>query len=253
MVLQRVRLSLLFGAGGQLRPMNITGPVLSKVIPWNLETAQYPESVHRDEIKPGYMLDLRVLQMSRFNPPRWFEHSPQERRDTPIRQIKSLLPEYLPDISYLPLIASNQLCDPVEENLYIASYVNPLKVRDCNQFYPYHIHYISTKELDSFEQLDLKNGQVIDLNGLNQTIDRLKNALIQTPDSDEIKTQLNQERQVLAAQSLARFYRNAGVQAGALNPEDVLGQVSQNQVKHAQVMRADRATVCMVANLMSFL
>ena len=73
------------------------------------------------------------------------------------------------------------------------------------------------------------------LNELKASIHRHQDDL--APHLDSIKQNSN----TLTAQSLARYYRDAGVQVGAVNPKDL-------QEESLLV-----GTVCTVANLQSFL
>ncbi|MDN3616787.1 hypothetical protein ACFFUS_10425 [Vibrio gallaecicus] len=228
----------------KLQQINIMGPALTKVLPWNLSNAQCPPDVNITDLEPGYLLDLRVLQLNRLRAP--LRESPQldVARDTPISKLdpNSTAPIIKFVNDHVPLSEVKQLKQPVPENLYIVSYVNPLLVRDDNQFYPYHIHYLSLDNLNSLETLNLEHGAEDDLNQLQETIEELKASIHRHQDDlipylDTIK----QNSDTLTAQSLARYYRDAGVQVGAVNPKDL-------QEESLLV-----GTVCTVANLQSFL
>ncbi|WP_182288378.1 hypothetical protein [Vibrio spartinae] len=228
----------------RLQPMNLMGPILTKVIPWNLDNACYPENVDPCELKPGYLLDLRVLQLNRLRAPLNANPPLLEKKDTPIRKL-TRDPDRQVN-SNIPPCSTHQLKEPVPENLYIVSYLNPLQVKDTNDFYPYHIHYLGAEDINQLPVLDFEKGADIDLDELQQTITELKNQVhshtfVDISDLISHLGKIKNESNTLTAQSLARYYRNAGVQAGALNPKDV--QTDSRFV----------GTVCMVANLQSFL
>ncbi|PTP52064.1 hypothetical protein [Vibrio splendidus] len=236
-----------FGAqkeGQKLQQINIMGPALTKVLPWNLDNAQCPPDINMSDLKPGYLLDLRLLQLNRLRAPQHNASQQDVGRDSPISNLE--LNSSAPVMSFvndhIPLSALKQLKEPVSENIYIVSYVNPLLVRDDNQFYPYHVHYLSVNDLDKLEALNLEEGVSENLNELQETLNELKASIHRhqddlTPHLDSIKQNSN----TLTAQSLARYYRDAGVQVGAVNPKDL-------QEESLLV-----GTVCTVANLQSFL
>lgn len=236
-----------FGAqkeGQKLQQINIMGPALTKIVPWNLDNAQCPPDINMSDFKPGYLLDLRLLQLNRLRAPLHKSSLQDVGRDSPISKLE--LNSSAPVASFvndhIPLSALKQLKGPVPENIYIVSYVNPLLVRDDNQFYPYHVHYLSVSDLDQLEALNLEEGANENLNELQETLNELKASIHRhqddlVPHLDSIKQNSN----TLTAQSLARYYRDAGVQVGAVNPKDL-------QEESLLV-----GTVCTVANLQSFL
>ncbi|MGR5147868.1 hypothetical protein ACQKP8_15140 [Photobacterium alginatilyticum] len=230
--------------GQKLQQINIIGPALTKIVPWNLEKAQCPAGINRDDLKPGYLLDLRVLQLNRLRAPLRESSQPSFVPDTPISHLEPKSDQPIVSFAndHIPTSALEQLKEAVGENLYIVSYVNPLMVRDDNEFYPYHIHYLSTDDLNRLDALNLEAGKQQDLNELQQAISEMKATIHNHRDDlipylESIKDQSN----TLTAQSLARYYRDAGVQVGAVNPKDV-------QEESLLV-----GTVCTVANLQSFL
>lgn len=232
-----------FQTANGLRPANLTSPALTKVIPWNLSTARCPTGIDKTDLKPGYLLDLRALQMSRLNAPSRTETKTDVILDQPIGKLEP--DDFTPrqDDRNIPATSLKELSEAVEDNLYIVSYKNPLSVRDDNLFYPYHIHYLSKEALDQLKQYDLEHGQDRDLNELKHTIVELKLHLHDVK-QDEQAAQIQkiiEENDTLTSQSLSRYYKNAGVQVGALNPKDL--NVDTHSV----------GAVCMVANLQSFL
>ncbi len=236
-----------FGAkkeGEKLQQMNLIGPALTKVVPWNLENAQCPPGINMSDLKPGYLLDLRLLQLNRLRAPLHDSPHPDVDRDTPISKLElnsdAPISRFVND--HLPTSALKELAEPVPENIYIVSYVNPLLVRDDNKFYPYHVHYLSVSDLNKLEKLNLEEGASEDLNELQQTLHELKATIHRH--QNELVPHINtikQNSNTLTAQSLARYYRDAGVQVGAVNPKDL-------QEESLLV-----GTVCTVANLRSFL
>ena len=236
-----------FGAqkeGQKLQQINIMGPALTKIVQWNLDNAQCPPDLNMSDLKPGYLLDLRLLQLNRLRAPLHKPSQPDVCRDSPISKLElnsnAPVESFVND--HVPLSALKQLKEPISENIYIVSYVNPLLVRDDNQFYPYHVHYLSVSDLDKLEALNLEEGASENLNELQETLNELKASIHRhqddlVPHLDSIKQNSN----TLTAQSLARYYRDAGVQVGAVNPKDL-------QEESLLV-----GTVCTVANLQSFL
>ncbi len=231
----------------RLQPINLIGPTLTKVIPWNLDNACYPENVDPCELKPGYLLDLRVLQLNRLRAPINANPPPLEKQDTPICKLTQYPndPVLQQVNSNIPPCSTHQLKEPVPENLYIVSYLNPLQIKDTNEFYPYHIHYLSTEDINQLPVLDFEKGADINLDELQHTIAELRASIHHhTFDIHDLISHLEKiknESNTLTAQSLARYYRDAGVQVGAVNPKDVQAD--------SQLL----GTVCMVANLQSFL
>jgi len=238
-------------------PVNLTGPALTKVIDWNLDTANYPPGIDRSMLKPGYLLDLRLLQLNRLHAPKFKFHpdAPTPERDTPIEQVvvtkDDLLPHpvHKPYDGHVPPQKLSQLTDLSKENLYIVSWKNPLLVRDVDKFYPYQITYLSAEQLDKLEQYNLEpSPSDIDLNAVELLSLReyfeLEQEQLDHSITDEGKEKLefnHQKVKSLTGMSLARYFRDSGVQVGAVNPKDVhveLGLVG---------------AVCMVANLQSFL
>ncbi|SHO58925.1 hypothetical protein [Vibrio quintilis] len=251
-------------------PMNMTGPVLTKVLPWNLKkkNTHYPEGFPENvQLEPGYILDLRILQLNRLFSPA--EESTENKpplefiRDTEITGLKDLFPDsrVKHGIEFPPVSITNQAIAPIEENLYIISYVNPLRARDNHSFYPYHIHYISAEQLDQLSsgsaEFDLLADRDLELDDLHINTTEGIHEIIREKGRKEVVKRMNRA----AAQVLARYFRDTGVQVGAINPKDINVEVpKQNKLQSESVdsSRLDAkekndGTICMVANLRSFL
>ncbi|CAM3647050.1 hypothetical protein VA7868_01429 [Vibrio aerogenes CECT 7868] len=254
----------------QLHPINLTGPALTKVTQWNLDNAIYPEGVSPQalNLQPGYLLDLRILQMNRILLPTQEQETKQQETDdhyldTPIEIIELSEKEkgrgFRYGISFPPADIKPQLTDThINENLYIVSFANPLKGREAHKFYPYHIHYVSAEQLDKPDVIDFEEDQETDLNTLLPSLSKEKKHWTK----DEVI--INTKR--VAAQTLARYYRDAGVQTGAINPLDVKGEKTPDSdsglksyislvdtTGDSDIDRSRNGTICMIANLHSFL
>ena len=248
-------------------PVNLTGPVLTKVIDWNLDTANYPPGVDRSMLKPGYLLDLRFLQLNRVHALQLDipVEVPESEYDTPIGYIKGINASQLDSLphpssksydGHVPLEYLCQLKELNEENLYIVSWKNPLLVRDINKFYPYQITYLSADKLDNIDkskqyefdssqkEIDLDEIKLLSLLNISNLMEEFFDPSTSDENKEIAKTKLNnnhRKAKTITEQSLARYYRDAGVQIGAVNPKDL-------RVNFGLVGLA-----CMVANLQSFL
>ncbi|WDE08006.1 hypothetical protein SG34_014585 [Thalassomonas viridans] len=174
------------------QPENLTGPALTKVIPWNLDTAQPPQSYNGQPLQPGYLLDLRVLHMSRLLNPALeikmdFKQLPPLKY--PIEQSHTKQPEQSSDYTgkkddgFLPEDKRYQLENVPYDNLYIVSWKDPLGNHKIDEYDPYEITYLTSDMLDECDpahEVSTGNTMVV----------------------------------------LESYFKKAGVQVGALNPKD---------------------------------
>tara|TARA_R110002167_G_scaffold280480_3_gene486077 strand:+ start:2487 stop:3254 length:768 start_codon:yes stop_codon:yes gene_type:complete len=128
-------------------PANLSGPAVTKVIPWNLEQAVINSGNNTKEAyQPGYFLDLRQLKMSRLNMIQISDVSPTEV-DTPIPN--DALPIAKNTFISVPKDQQNQLkAMPKAANLYIAFFQKPDNTRSSSECYSYCVSYISAEEVN---------------------------------------------------------------------------------------------------------
>lgn len=174
------------------QPENLIGPALTKVIPWNIETAQPPRDYQGKPLQPGYLLDLRVLHMSRLLNPALQVPMPDKRLPVlqyPIGQPGGPLPKQAGDYSgiaddgFIPANRHYELLGLPYDNLYIASWKEPLAEHKIDDYDPYEITYLSSEALDRCESAaGISTGKTMTV--------------------------------------LESYFKKANVQVGALNPRD---------------------------------
>ncbi len=134
-------------------PSNLYGPVVTKVVDWNVldENTQYkihPKNAS-ESCKPGYFINLRRMTLDRLEVMTTNELRAGMQADTPITHDLSRMQHKLHTI---PEHLEDQLeKTPDEDNVYIAFYQHPEKMRSHDKFYSYHLSYITAKELDDNE------------------------------------------------------------------------------------------------------
>jgi|GEM_PF-1621424 hypothetical protein len=128
-------------------PANLSGPAVTKVIPWNIEQAAGNSEINTaDTYQPGYFLDLRQLKMSRLNMIQISNDSPAVA-DTPIPN--SALPIATNTFIPVPKDKQSQLkAVPKEANLYVAFFQKPDDTRSSTECYSYCVSYISAEEVN---------------------------------------------------------------------------------------------------------
>lgn len=138
------------------QPENLTGPAITKVIPWNLATANLPGNYKGEPLQPGYLIDLRVLHMSRLLNPA-FEQKMNYPTLPPLNDIlvdkgiQKPLPASggkRPDDAYIPLEKRYELTNVPYDNLYIVSWKDPLGEHEIDDYDPYQINYLPASALD---------------------------------------------------------------------------------------------------------
>lgn len=138
------------------QPENLTGPAITKVIPWNLATANLPGNYEGEPLQPGYLVDLRVLHMSRLLNPA-FEIEMNYPTLPPLNDIlrdkgiQKPLPAAggkRPDDAYVPVEKRYELTNVPYDNLYIVSWKDPLQEHEIDDYDPYQINYVTAAMLD---------------------------------------------------------------------------------------------------------
>ncbi|MEP7730436.1 hypothetical protein [Marinomonas primoryensis] len=197
-------------------PANLSGPAVTKVIPWNLEQATINSGNNTKEAyQPGYFIDLRQLKMSRLNMIQ-ISNDSSAVADTPIPN--SALPIAKNTFIPVPKDQQNQLkAVPKNANLYVAFFQKPDDTRSSSECYSYCVSYISAEEV---------NKHIV---------------ISKTPPT----------HQDISIEHLKTYYGDAQVQAGAINPKD-LG--SDSTTKHNIEFDSVGAmpVTCYVANLRTF-
>ncbi|WP_104400243.1 hypothetical protein [Vibrio penaeicida] len=156
-------------------PLNLAGPNVTKVIDWNLENqpSSHPQK------KPGYFIDLRRITLNRLD-------LLNLKPDSKLKRDKPLTSDARDGLQEVPENRLYQLGqNPDEDNLYIAFYKHPAKVRSPNNAYGYCISYIPASVLDEYEISDNKIASLEDTKSL-----------------------------------LEFYYGQTCVQSGAMNPDD---------------------------------
>ncbi|MBQ4836755.1 MULTISPECIES: hypothetical protein [Pseudoalteromonas] len=181
-----------------LFPLNLMGPAVTKVIPWNLAEAKdkLPTTfAGQAPLKPGYMIDLRVIQLNRLN-----ANDPNFARllnsglDIPIQLVSNSFDPIYP----VPHEFEHQLSAPIEEeNLYIVSFKNPERIRGIDDLYGYQISYISKEELDNVDKY------------------------VPNEDDKNEALKLDELKKEHTGQYLERYYGDTNAQIGAINPRDM--------------------------------
>lgn len=134
-------------------PSNLYGPIVTKVIDWNLLDEDKQYKVHpkkpTESCKPGYFINLRRMTLDRLE----VMTSDELRAELPVDQpITHDLSTQIHQLHTIPAHLEEQLeSTPAEDNIYIAFYQHPEKMRSSDKFYSYHLSYISAKELDDYE------------------------------------------------------------------------------------------------------
>ena len=138
------------------QPENLTGPAITKVIPWNLTSARLPGNYQGTPLQPGYLIDLRILHMSRllnpaFQIPMNYPTLPPLNdilRDKGIQQPITKAGGQRPDDAYIPVDKRYELANIPYDNLYIVSWKDPLGEHSIDEYDPYQINYIPASVLD---------------------------------------------------------------------------------------------------------
>lgn len=196
-------------------PINLAGPAVTKVIPWNIEQAVVNSGQNSGAaFQPGYFLDLRQLKMSRLNMIQITNDSPAVA-DTPIPN--SALPITTNTFLPVPKDKQSQLkAVPKEANLYVAFFQKPDDTRSSTECYSYCVSYISAEEV-------------------NQHV-----VVSKTPPT----------HQDISIEHLKTYYGDAQVQAGAINPKDLSGSTTKHNIELGSVGAIP--ITCYVANLRTF-
>ncbi|MCF2858197.1 hypothetical protein L1286_11990 [Pseudoalteromonas sp. SMS1] len=182
-----------------LFPLNLMGPAVTKVIPWNLENAQdkLPSTfAGTAPLKPGYLIDLRVIQLNRLNAndPN-FVRSLNLGLDTPISLQSNTISPFFP----VPADKEYQLSEQIEEeNLYVVSFKNPEQIRGINDLYGYQISYISKEDLDGLD------------------------SYVPAETDRDVDLELDALSKLHTGQFLERYYGDTNAQVGAINPRDMI-------------------------------
>ncbi|SBS39329.1 hypothetical protein MSP8887_03766 [Marinomonas spartinae] len=220
-------------------PINIAGPAVSKVIPWNLKEAKKnsknnPLISDLSKFEPGYFIDLRQLKMSRLNM--------IKTEDEHIITSAECIPNKL-----LPCVKSGFLKVPSDDlaslrdipiaNLYVAFFDEINKTHNNINCYNYKVCYISLETIR--ENIDNYDENKISIWEVNDKI----------PDEDE------------QISHLETYYGDAGIQAGALNPFDIQADkdfhFNSSTTHHNDMImlggpRGGGGATCYVANLRTF-
>lgn len=194
-------------------PSNLYGPMVTKVIDWNVldtpnEYKNHPVNSAL-KCKPGYYINLRRMTLDRLEAATTLEDQSKLKNDDPLvlNGLASNAAFYT-----IPSDLEHQLENvPVEDNVYIAFYEFPEKRRSSANFYSYHVSYFTAAELDSFEYELCSPCAPEDHNYTSSDIDNTK-------------------------RHLESHYGKTKVQSGAVNPDDQL-----------------LAFACYVANIRTFL
>ncbi len=211
------QLQIFFTTENGYQPANLYGPVITKVLPWNLATANVPPGTNRSDFKPGYLIDLRLLRLARlrFNEANKNNANRGDANTGDIKPYDGNLPEQL--------LGELQLTP--EDNLYIASWIDPFAKGSELGHQDYHLTYLSCEELA-----------------------RCRNAT--DVDDGDTKTMLE------------RYYVEAGVQAGAIHPLDtgILPFLESTPAENLKEMAPAEfsatfgiAPTCYIVNLKSFM
>lgn len=134
-------------------PSNLYGPIVTKVIDWNLLDEDKQYKVHpkkpTETCKPGYFINLRRMTLDRLEVMTTNELRAELPVDEPITHDLST---QIHQLHTIPAHLEGQLEGiPDEDNIYIAFYQHPEKMRSSDKFYSYHLSYITAKELDQNE------------------------------------------------------------------------------------------------------
>lgn len=230
-------------------PINLAGPAVTKVIPWNIDEAIGENGnakkndlvldklkANRDHFQPGYFIDLRQLEMSRLNMIRM----PKEVDGATIEHefyVNSKPAESIP-YNYLtetqktflsvPEDKHYQLSEiPKNTNLYIAFFDDQDKTHTNTECYSYKVCYIPSTEI--------------------------KNYIVEEKEEDK------KDKEHI--KHLKTYYGKTGVQAGALNPYDILSKNDFEEFSSSPSSytpgcvgggRGGDGATCYVANLATF-
>ncbi len=128
-----------FTTNNGYRPFNLYGPAVTKVLPWNIQSAKLPKSCQNIELGPGYWIDLRKLRVETNRFAQSLEHSPIASPDGQLS----------PCDAWLPQDALSQLKLTPEDNLYIVSWS-----QQHNSSGDYQINYLSAEQLAKCQLLE---------------------------------------------------------------------------------------------------
>lgn len=129
-------------------PINLFGPVVTKVLDWNTQTAQpYPGSQIK-KLEPGYIVDLRMLNLTRLNNP---FAALDDQLDKKIRRSTSVV-DFRTVEKQLPREAQEALQGPVPNNLYVISWKEPFDAHSELALDEYQINFISSETLTSYSK-----------------------------------------------------------------------------------------------------
>jgi hypothetical protein len=200
------------------QPLNLSGPIVTKVIPWNVDSARLPSDWRGGDLQPGYLIDLRGLHMSRLHYSNSLDGGHENKLVVTLNEVDSDKDAGAVNANYdggIPKQFLEQLKEIPQDNLYIMSWVDPLHTHRLDKFEPYQLHYVSKEQLNAC-----------------QTVDEIKN-------EGEVLTNF-----------LQNYYAAAGVQSGRLNPIDFVDAAkAKNAVDNN--LRFFPVT-CYVANLKTF-
>lgn len=199
-------------------PLNLLGPAVTKVLPWNLEEANgeiksFKSDTELGTPETGYFIDLRQLDMSRLNMIK-VSGAHNAEADTPITNLSPVSNGSRP----IPEDKKHQLSEvPADDNLYIAFFQEPDKTHSNTECYSYSVSYISASEL-----------------------------------ADHIFTEENNKSIEFDTMTyLKNYYGEAQVQAGSINPND-LGSDYLNNALQPSINVGAMPVTCYVANLKTF-
>ncbi len=169
-------------------PANLVGPAVTKVIDWNLST----QATVIPSPKTGYFIDLRRINLNRSDVS--IPQDAQENTDAATFSIRKDKTVTLPQgsLKRIPESRLYQLAQPIEEdNLYIAYYKHPDRLRKTQGSYQYRISYIPSSVLDLYEF------------------------------SPQVKSEYSKEDIIQTTSHLEQMYGQTNAQSGALNPDDM--------------------------------
>lgn len=222
-------------------PINLSGPTVSKVIPWNLakndsELKSFDCKEDLGSPQTGYFIDLRQYKMSRLNMIKVAEEKHDILSDTPLNndslffnKNNKTIYTNKETVVLVPKDQMYQLKQVPDNNLYIAFFKEPEKTHNNIDCYSYSVSYITAEEV---RQHTYKYDETTQLSRQDEAVIHLKS-----------------------------YYGDTCIQSGALNPLDIYPNETQsidslNGDKPDSVViggpRDGGGGTCYVANLATF-
>ncbi|NQZ11947.1 MAG: hypothetical protein HRT35_32750 [Algicola sp.] len=124
-------------------PPNLFGPVLTKVLPCNIAAACPLAGINKDELKPGYIVDLRMLEFTRLNSPFHKVKAAQNQPINPPTAHHKRQPISLKELQKV----KEEIGEIPQNNLYVISWAD--LTAEHGPFRPdyYQINFISAEQL----------------------------------------------------------------------------------------------------------